>query len=100
MQTVGTIAHARAVFDVLPRPLGFVPTMGALHDGHLELVRYAREQCSALAASVFVNPLQFGVNEDLARYPRDMDGDKQKLETAGVDLLFAPSSDVMYPPAF
>jgi|SRR5579862_2371667 len=100
MQTVGSIAHARAVFDVLPRPLGFVPTMGALHSGHVALVRAAREQCSALAASVFVNPLQFGVNEDLARYPRDLEGDKEKLAAAGVDVLFAPDQATMYPDRF
>jgi pantoate--beta-alanine ligase len=100
MQTVDTIAHARAVFDVLPRPLGFVPTMGALHRGHIELAQRAREQCSALAASVFVNPLQFGASEDLSRYPRDLEGDRKKLADAGVDVLFCPDIAVMYPVEF
>ena len=75
MQVAGTIAQARALFDILPRPLGFIPTMGALHDGHLALVRRARAESVAVAASVFVNPLQFAANEDLERYPRDIDGD-------------------------
>jgi pantoate--beta-alanine ligase len=100
MQIAGTVAHARAFFDVLPRPLGFVPTMGALHDGHLALVRRAREECSSVAASVFVNPMQFGANEDLEKYPRDLDGDREKLASAGVDVLFAPDASVMYPPGY
>ena len=100
MQVANGVAQARALFDVLPRPLGFVPTMGALHDGHLELVRRARGASSAVAASVFVNPLQFGPNEDLARYPRDFDGDRDKLAKAGVDVLFAPGIDAMYPAGF
>jgi pantoate--beta-alanine ligase len=100
MQIAGTIAQARALFDVLPRPLGFIPTMGALHDGHLSLVRRAREESVSVAASVFVNPLQFAPGEDLERYPRDFDGDQTKLGQAGVDVLFAPSAAGMYPPGF
>ncbi len=100
MQIAGTIAQARALFDVLPRPLGFVPTMGALHEGHLALVRRARAESIAVAASVFVNPLQFAANEDLERYPRDLEGDRAKLAQAGVDVLFAPSAIAMYPPDF
>lgn len=100
MQIAGTVAHARAFFDVLPRPLGFVPTMGALHDGHLALVRRAREECASVAASVFVNPTQFGANEDLAKYPRDLEGDREKLAVAGVDVLFAPDTAAMYPPEY
>lgn len=100
MKTAATVAQARALFDALPRPLGFVPTMGALHDGHLELVRAARERCAAVGVSVFVNPLQFAPNEDLAKYPRDFAGDSRKLERAGVDALFAPEPDAMYPPGF
>jgi pantoate--beta-alanine ligase len=100
MLIAGTVAHARASFDVLPRPLGFVPTMGALHDGHVALVRRARGECASVAASVFVNPMQFGANEDLAKYPRDPEGDREKLAAAGVDVLFAPEAGVMYPPDF
>jgi pantoate--beta-alanine ligase len=100
MQTAATVAQARALFDRLPRPLGFVPTMGALHDGHLGLVRAARQRCASVGASVFVNPLQFGANEDLARYPRDLEGDRDKLAGAGVDVLFVPGADAMYPPGF
>lgn len=100
MQIAGTIAQARALFDVLPRPLGFVPTMGALHDGHLALVRKARADSVAVAASVFVNPLQFAQGEDLEKYPRDLEGDRSKLAAAGVDVLFAPSAAAMYPPNF
>jgi pantoate--beta-alanine ligase len=100
VQLASTISQARAFFDVLPRPLGFVPTMGALHDGHLALVHRARAESVAVAASVFVNPLQFAPEEDLGRYPRDLEGDRAKLAQAGVDVLFIPSPLAMYPPGF
>jgi len=74
--------------------------MGALHQGHLELVRRARARCASVGVSLFVNPLQFGVNEDLAAYPRDRDGDRAKLEAAGVDVLFAPEAATMYAEGF
>ncbi len=74
--------------------VGFVPTMGALHEGHLALAREARRRASFVVCSIFVNPTQFGPNEDLARYPRDLDGDVRKLE--GVDLVFAPEPAAMY----
>lgn len=78
-------------------PLGFVPTMGALHEGHLSLVRRAKSECGSVAASIFVNPLQFGPSEDFAKYPRTFDDDCRQLAAEGVTLLFAPSPAEMYP---
>src|SRR5271166_2047210 len=77
--------------------LGFVATMGALHEGHLSLVRAGRAECDVVVASIFVNPTQFGPTEDLAKYPRTFDRDRQLLEKEGVELLFAPSVEEMYP---
>lgn len=77
--------------------IGFVPTMGALHDGHLSLVRMARAQADCTVVSIFVNPLQFGPNEDLARYPRPFERDRELLEREGIDVLFAPGVEEMYP---
>jgi len=74
--------------------------MGALHEGHLELVRRARDRCAAVAASIFVNPLQFAPNEDLATYPRDLQHDREKLAAAGIDALFEPDVPAMYPANF
>jgi len=100
MKTVTTIAEMRAACLAARqggKRLGFVPTMGALHEGHLSLVRAARERSDAVAASVFVNPAQFGPNEDFAKYPRDLERDKKLLASEGVEFLLTPSVDEMYP---
>ena len=80
--------------------IGMVPTMGALHDGHLSLLRRAKSECSKVFASIFVNPTQFGPNEDLSKYPRTFESDAAKLEAAGVDVLFAPDAQGIYPAGF
>jgi len=100
MQTVTTLADLRLRRRSLPGPVGFVPTMGYLHVGHISLARRARAECASVAASIFVNPTQFGPNEDLAKYPRDLPRDLALLEEAGVDLVWTPTPDEMYLPGF
>jgi pantoate--beta-alanine ligase len=103
VKTLATIAEMQAAaagLRGLGKRLGFVPTMGALHEGHLALVRRSKQECEATAVSIFVNPAQFGPNEDYLRYPRDLARDTELLLKEGVDLLFAPSVEEMYPAGF
>jgi len=103
MRTLRTIPEVRAALDPARADgsrIGLVPTMGALHEGHLALLRAAREECDVVVASLFVNPAQFGEAADLERYPRDERRDAGLAAEAGVDLLFAPSAEEMYPPRF
>ncbi|AQS90045.1 pantoate--beta-alanine ligase [Gluconobacter albidus] len=95
-ETIAALRSARKGYATL----GFVPTMGFLHEGHLGLVRRARAENGAVAVSIFVNPTQFGPNEDYASYPRDPDRDLALLKDAGADLVFLPTQDVLYPPGF
>jgi pantoate--beta-alanine ligase len=100
METVTTLSELRERRSQLAEPVGLVPTMGFLHEGHLSLVRRARKECESVAVSIFVNPTQFGPKEDLANYPRDLLRDKVLLQAEGVDLVWTPSPDMMYPPRF
>src|SRR5512135_1643954 len=95
--TLEELGTARALLD---SPVGLVPTMGYLHEGHVSLARRARAECKSVAASIFVNPTQFAPNEDLAKYPRDLERDLRLLEAAEVDLVWTPTPEIMYPPGF
>jgi pantoate--beta-alanine ligase len=100
MQIINTVAAMQSIcreFRTQGVVLGFVPTMGALHEGHLSLVRRAKAECDVVTASIFVNPLQFAPGEDLARYPRTFEEDRKLLEAEGVEALFAPDAAEMYP---
>ena len=100
MQVLSTKAEFREHLEnvrALGRTVGLVPTMGALHEGHLSLLRAAAADCDVVALTIFVNPLQFGAGEDLSAYPRPLDRDLELAEEAGADVVFTPSTDEMYP---
>jgi pantoate--beta-alanine ligase len=96
MHVVSTVAELRQRLDK-QKSVAFVPTMGNLHAGHLHLVELAKQQAKCVVVSIFVNPLQFGANEDLANYPRTLEEDCEKLKLAGVDVVFTPTVETMYP---
>lgn len=95
-ETVDETAQVKAA----GKRIGFVPTMGALHEGHMTLVRRSKEECDYVVVSIFVNPTQFGPSEDFSKYPRTLESDANKCREAGVDLIFAPSAEEMYPQGF
>lgn len=100
MRTVTTLSELFQARAALESPVGLVPTMGFLHQGHLSLAEAARSACRAVIATIFVNPTQFGPNEDLATYPRELPRDLAMLEQAGADLVWTPTTEVMYPPGY
>ena len=100
MDVIETVAGFRESYHSISEPLGLVPTMGFLHQGHMALVRHARAENASVVVSIFVNPTQFAPHEDYATYPRDMESDLSKLEGAGVDLVFSPSVEEMFPVGF
>jgi pantoate--beta-alanine ligase len=97
---VETLEDLRKAHLSINQPLGFVPTMGYLHEGHLSLVRRARQECASVAVSIYVNPIQFGPQEDFSRYPRDLQRDLDLLRAENVDLVWTPSDQIMYPDGY
>jgi len=100
VRIVRTVGEVRGALQGQAGPVGLVPTMGAFHEGHLSLMRAARQACDLVVVSLFVNPSQFNAAEDLARYPRDQNADARAAEEVGADLLFAPDAAELYPEGF
>jgi pantoate--beta-alanine ligase len=103
MKTIKDIKEMQAqadAFRLAGKKIAFIPTMGALHEGHLSLMDYGRGKADILVVSIFVNPLQFGPKEDFEKYPRDLEGDSRMIEKRGVDIIFSPEAGVFYPQSF